>query len=74
MNFEHNMYNIQSKTGMFSRKHHDSLIYIELIISPSYVMTRASKNETKARATQGERENRLRNRTKQDVYKYTTNL
>ena len=59
---------------MISRKQHDSLIHIELIISSSYLMTKASKtkqnktkrNKTKVQVTQGERENRPWNRTKQE--------
>ena len=69
-----------SKLICFSIKHHDSRIHIELILSPSYVMTRASKtkqnetNKTEVRATQGGRKTGRGTGQNKDVYKYTTNL
>ena len=66
---------------MISREHHDSWIHIELILSPSYMMTRASKDKAR-QAKRNESPSHTRWAGKpaaepeqnKNVYKYTTYL
>ena len=74
MGSEQNIFKVQSKTSMILRKHHDSLIHIELILSSSYLMTKANKTKQKPESHKVSGKTGRRTGQNKNVYNYTTNL